>query len=78
MTEYVSIYKVVFGKSVQISRKKCIGVFASMLAACIIWQDWLFDFRRILLFLACVLVLFSLFPLSFGENLKLFFLPVPM
>lgn len=76
ITEYVSIYKVVFGKSVQISRKKCIGVFASMLAllaACIIWQDWLFDFRRILLFLACVLVLFSLFPLSFGENLKLFF-----
>ena len=27
ITEYVSIYKVVFGKSVQISRKKCIGVF---------------------------------------------------
>jgi hypothetical protein len=76
ITEYVSIYKVVFGKSVQISTKKCIGLSISIIAllgACIAWQGWLFDFRRILLFLACVFVLFSLFPLSFGENLKQFF-----
>lgn len=75
IAEYVSIYKVVFGKSVQISRRKGIVLFVSMFAllgACIAWQEWLFDVRRILLFFACVLVLFSLFPLSFGENVKLF------
>lgn len=75
IAEYVSIYKVVFGKSVQFSRMKGIGLFISMIAlfgACIAWQGWLFDLRRILLYLACVLVLFLIFPLSFGENLKLF------
>lgn len=76
IAEYVSIYMVVFGKRVQISRKKLIWLFVSiivLLGACIAWQEWLFDFRRILLLLVCVLVLFSLFPHSFGENIKLFF-----
>ncbi len=73
--EYVSFYVVVFGKKPRVSTAKAAGLVVSVLALawlCLDWQEWLFDYRRVLLFLVCSVVLFFSFPLSFRENLKLF------
>lgn len=73
--EYVSFYGVVFGKKPRVSRAKAAGLAVSALALawmCLGWEGWLFDYRRILLFLVCMAALFFSFPLSLWENLKLF------
>lgn len=73
--EYASFYYIVFGRRPRRPGKWIAGLTASVLAlllACLCWQEWVMDFRRILLFLACALAMFSLFKVSFRENLKLF------
>ncbi len=75
--EYASFYYIVFGRRVQLSGKRAAGFLAPALVlflACLCWQEWVMDFRRILLFIACALAMFFLFELSFRENLKLFLL----
>ncbi len=73
--EYVSFYIVVFGRRVQVNGKRIFGCCLSafvLLLACLGWQEWLFDYRRIWLLFICILVLFFLFPMPFRENGKLF------
>ncbi len=75
IAEYICVYMAVFEKKVQVARKRRPGLLLCLLALCLAcagWQGWLFDFRRVLLYLACLLILFCLFPLSFGKNLQLF------
>ena len=75
MAEYVSFYVVVFGRRVQVAGKKAFVFGISTLAlvlACLGWQEWLLDFRRVWLFVYCAIAIFSLFSLPFRENVKLF------
>ena len=70
--EYVSFYVVVFGKKPRVSTAKAAGLVVSVLALawlCLDWQEWLFDYRRVLLFLVCSVVLFFLLSAIFpGES----------
>lgn len=75
MMEYASFYYVVLGRRMRRPGKQTAGLLASVLVplfACLCWQEWLLDVRRILLFAACVLALFFLFEVSVRENIKLY------
>lgn len=77
IAEYASFYYIVFGRRLKFSGKRMTGFLAYVfviLLACLCWQEWVMDYRRVLLFIACALTMFFLFDVSFRENLKLFLL----
>lgn len=72
VAEYFSFYYVIFGKRVQVTRRKAIGLTAASLALVFwVWQEWVLDIRQGILFVICLFVMYFLFQVSFWENVKL-------
>lgn len=74
IAEYFSFYYVVYGKRIQITKRKNVGLVVSALVlvlACLTWHGWMFDFRQGLVFLVCFFVMHFLFEVSYKENIRL-------
>ncbi len=74
LLEYFSFYYVIYGKRLQITKKRGIGLAAVLLLLaliCLFWQEQMIDLQMCMVFLVSFFVMFCLFHVPFKENVRL-------
>ena len=74
LLEYFSFYYVIYGRRLQLTLKRGIGlatVFLVSALMCLFWQEQTVDLQMCIVFLVSFFMMFCLFQVSFKENVRL-------